>query len=116
MAIEELRRFGLRRRESPAEVEAPVPEDEAAPSTAQRTFHSLSDPSFRWFFTSMLCWFGSMNMQQLARGVIVYDMTDSYAALGTVSLANAVPGLFFSLPGGLVADRLNCKIVVQAGQ
>ena len=64
----------------------------------------------------MLGWFASMNMQQLARGVIVYDMTGSYAALGMISLANAVPGLVLALPGGLVADKLNCKQVVQAGQ
>jgi hypothetical protein len=64
----------------------------------------------------MLGWFASMNMQQLARGVIVYDMTGSYAALGLISLANAVPGLFLALPGGLVADRVSCKLVVQLGQ
>ena len=80
-----------------------------------KTFDSLSDPSFRWYFCSMLGWFASMNMQQLARGVIVYDMTGSYAALGMISLANAFPGLILSLPGGLVADRLNLKRVVQFG-
>jgi MFS family permease len=64
----------------------------------------------------MLGWFASTNMQQLARGVIVYDMTGSYAALGLISLANAIPGLALALPGGLVADRLNCKSVVQFGQ
>jgi MFS family permease len=125
LAIEALRRLGWRRRGeiAPATLVAgevlatpPAPEIDAQPAGNFRTFESLSDSSFRWFFVSMLCWFGSMNMQQLARGVIVYDMTGSYAALGTVALANAVPGLFFSLPGGLVADRLNCKQVVQAGQ
>ena len=86
------------------------------PIVRVRTFDSLTDPSFRWYFCSMLGWFGSMNMQQLARGVIVYDMTGSYAALGMISLANAIPGLVLSLPGGLVADRVNLKLVVQLGQ
>jgi MFS family permease len=81
-----------------------------------RTFESLRDRSFRWYFISMLGWFASMNMQQLARGVIVYDMTNSYAALGTISLANAIPGLFLALPGGLIADRISCKLIVQMGQ
>lgn len=81
-----------------------------------RTFDSLSHPSFRWFFMSMLGWFASMQMQMLVRGVIVYELTGSYAALGLVSLANAIPGLFLSLPGGVLADRMNKKRIVQSGQ
>ena len=83
---------------------------------AVHTFDSLSERSFRWYFFSMLSWFASMNMQMLVRGVIVYDLTGSYAALGLVSLANAIPGIALSLPGGLVADRMVKKHVVQAGQ
>jgi MFS family permease len=52
----------------------------------------------------------------LVRGVIVYNLTGSYAALGLISLANAIPGLFLSLPGGLLADRAPKKLVVQVGQ
>lgn len=80
------------------------------------TFDSLSHRSFRWYFFSMFGWFASMNMQMLVRGVIVYNLTGSYAALGLISLANAIPGLFLSLPGGLLADRAPKKLVVQAGQ
>jgi MFS family permease len=97
----------------------PVAETLPAPGTrgvSLRTFDSLTDQSFRWYFVSMLGWFASMNMQQLARGVIVYDMTGSYAALGLISLANAIPGLVLGLPGGLLADRISCKRIVQAGQ
>ena len=129
MAIGAGRRFRLGRGTTPlAEaIDTEVP-GSSAPITAGgvrpkrsrgvsvRTFDSLSDRSFRWYFFSMLGWFASMNMQQLARGVIVYDMTGSYAALGLISLANAVPGLFLALPGGLVADRVSCKLVVQLGQ
>jgi MFS family permease len=97
---------------SAAEVAAPA----AGHGVSLRTFDSLSDRSFRWYFVSMLGWFASMNMQQLARGVIVYDMTGSYAALGMISLANAIPGLILGLPGGLLADRISCKRIVQAGQ
>ncbi len=80
------------------------------------TFDSLSDVSFRWYFFSMFGWFASMNMQMLVRGVIVFELTGSYAALGLISLANALPGLFLSLPGGLVADRVSKKRTVQIGQ
>jgi MFS family permease len=113
-----VRRFGFGRT-GPTVVDD-IPSSEVAvppaPRTSLRTFDSLSDRSFRWYFASMLGWFASMNMQQLARGVIVYDMTGSYAALGMIQLANAIPGLILGLPGGLMADRISCKRIVQAGQ
>jgi MFS family permease len=64
----------------------------------------------------MFGWFASMNMQMLVRGFIVFDLTGSYAALGIVSLANAIPGMILSLPGGVLADRLEKKTVIQVGQ
>ncbi len=70
---------------------------------------------FRWYFVSMLGVFGAMNMQMLVRGAIVYQLTGSYVALGTISMANAVPGLLLSLPGGVVADRIPKKLIQQIG-
>ena len=64
----------------------------------------------------MFGWFASMNMQMLVRGFIVFELTGSFAALGLVSLANALPGLALSLVGGIVADRFHRRDVVQAGQ
>lgn len=100
--------------------ERPEVEDErrehGGGSLSLRTFESLKHRSFRWYFFSMFGWFASMNMQMLVRGVIVFDLTGSYAALGIVSLANAIPGLFLSLPGGVMADRLQKKRVIQVGQ
>jgi MFS family permease len=81
-----------------------------------KTFESLQDRSFRWFFFAMASWFAAMNMQQLVNGFIVYDLTGSYAALGLVSLTTAVPMLLLSLPGGVIADRLVKERVIQAGQ
>jgi MFS family permease len=80
-----------------------------------RTFDSLHSAPFRWYFLSMLGVFGAMNMQMLVRGFLVYDLTGSYAALGTISLANAIPGLILSLPGGVIADRVPKKLVQQIG-
>jgi MFS family permease len=125
LAVGEGRRFRFGRSvsapaEAPELIENPAAEAVAPPQPGRgvnfRTFDSLRDRSFRWYFISMAGWFASMNMQQLARGVIVYDMTGSYAALGTISLANAVPGLFLALPGGMIADRVSCKLIVQLGQ
>jgi MFS family permease len=57
-----------------------------------------------------------MNMSQLVNGFIVFDLTGSYAALGLVSLVTAIPMLFLSLPGGVIADRFPKQRVIQLGQ
>jgi MFS family permease len=99
---------------------ATFPETIAAPPARRRfsltTFDSFAERSFRWYFASMVGWFASMQMQMLVRGWIVYELTGSYAALGLVSLANAIPGLALSMPGGVLADRLEKKHIIQTGQ
>ena len=82
-----------------------------------RTFESLRDPNFRWFFASLLGNFSSMNIQMFIRGWLVYELTGSFQALGIMSLANGVSGLTLALVGGLVAERVRQrKYVVQVGQ
>jgi MFS family permease len=82
-----------------------------------RTFESLYDRNFRWFFASLLGNFSSMNMQMFIRGWLVYELTGSFAALGIMSLANGVSGLLMALVGGVIADRVRQKkYVVQVGQ
>ncbi len=83
---------------------------------ARTTFASLSEPVFRWFFLGQMGQSGAMQLQQLLRGYLVFDLTGSFAALGVMSLAQAAPMLALSLPGGILADRLPRKHVVQAGQ
>ena len=80
-----------------------------------RTFESLKSGPFRWYFVSMLGVFGAMNSQMIAKGVLTYDLTGSFAALGTLALANAIPGLALSLHGGVLADRLPKKAIQQVG-
>src|SRR6185436_13276307 len=60
--------------------------------------------------------FGSMQMQLLVRGVLVFQLTGSFAALGTMALANAIPGLLFAPIGGVIADRAPKKTVIQLAQ
>ena len=81
-----------------------------------RTFDSLSDREFRWFYLALLGQMAAMNMQMLVRGYLAYDLTNSYAALGVIALASAVPMLTLSVFGGVLADRAPKKLVLQAGQ
>lgn len=81
-----------------------------------RTFDSFKDREFRWFYISMLGHMASMNMQLVIRGALAYALTESYATLGLVGLAGAVPMLFLSMFGGVIADRKPKKTVMQVGQ
>ena len=68
-------------------------------------FSSLTFRDFR------LLWFGNiaatfaMQMQMVARGWLIYDMTASPMALTWVMLSFMLPSVVFSLVGGVIADR-----------
>lgn len=81
-----------------------------------RTFDSFLDREFRWFYLAMLGQMASMNMQLVVRGYLAYVLTGSYAALGSIGLAGALPMLGLSVFGGVIADRLPRKTVLQVGQ
>lgn len=80
------------------------------------TFDSLKVRSFLYLWLGMLAMMASVQMQMLARGFLVYDITDSPSLLGLVSAGSAVPILVLSLIGGAVADRLDRKRVIQVAQ
>ncbi len=50
------------------------------------------------------------------RGYLVFEMTGSYAALGSLGLVAVVPGILATLYGGVLADRFPKFRVVQIGQ
>src|SRR6185503_6457102 len=49
-----------------------------------RTFSALKDSNFRLLYFGNVLQFGSMQMQLLVRGVLVFQLTGSFAALGTM--------------------------------
>ena len=63
-------------------------------------------------------WIGSlgssfaMNMQIIARGWLVYTLTSSAIDLAWVTMSFMLPTVFFSLYGGVLADRLQKKKVI----
>lgn len=81
-----------------------------------RTFTSFKNRTFRLYYGAMLGQMAAMNMQMIARSLLVYELTGSGAALGLMALGNALPMLFFSLFGGVIADRVEKKHVLLAGQ
>ena len=100
---------------APPTTEQPNEIEPGLPSSRLRTFESLYVPQFRWFMASTLGLGSGMMMQLLVTGYVVFVLTGSYAALGTVALADAASGLFLSPWGGVIADRFPKRQVVQLG-
>ena len=77
------------------------------------TFVSLQVRNFQWYFSSSVTFFMAMQMQQIGRGWLVYELTESPLALGIIMLSFASPMAVFSLLGGALADRLpKVKLIV----
>ncbi len=81
-----------------------------------RTFSSLSIPGYRYLYVSMTASFMGMMMQQIARGWLTWELTGSAASIGIVSSSFGLPMLFFSLFGGVAADRLEKRNIIIAAQ
>ncbi len=54
----------------------------------------------------------AMNMQTVAQGWLVYEMSGSALDLAWVSLAQTGPTMIFSLTGGVIADRFPKKPII----
>ncbi|HVC34549.1 MAG TPA: MFS transporter [Chloroflexota bacterium] len=95
------------------------PEDAQSKSLAarlqaigQRTFESLGESDFRiLWFGFMGSWF-AMQMQQVARGYLAYELTGNALALGLVTLAMGLPRIVLSPVGGVLADRCTKRSVL----
>lgn len=79
------------------------------------TFSSLKNPVYRLYYAGMLGQRASMNMQMMARSLLIYRLTDSAAILGIMSLFHALPMLILAIFGGVIADRMQKKYVLLAG-
>ncbi len=78
-----------------------------ATQRGRSTFSALRHHNYRlWFFGQMVSLMGTW-MQSVAQGWLVYELTGSKLALGTISFAGSLPTLFLMIPGGVVADRVS---------
>lgn len=81
-----------------------------------QTFKSLEYPAFRLFFCAMLGHMMCTNMQMVVRSLLIYRLTGSAAILGAMSFAQFTPLVFVSLYGGSIADRVQKKYIILAGE
>lgn len=70
-----------------------------------KTFSSLKHENFRFFFIGQSISLIGTWLQQTALSWFIYDMTDSKFLLGLIASLAALPILFLSLAGGIIADR-----------
>ena len=82
----------------------------------KRTFDSLSVPGYRNLWIGFLLQMGAMQMLMLTGGYYVFELTGRESLLGIVVAAAAVPAVSLALFGGVVADRMDKKRVIQASQ
>lgn len=75
-------------------------------------FASLKVRDYRYLWIGMLASAFALNMQLVAQGWLVYEMTSSALNLTYVTLAFMVPQVVFSLIGGVLADRVSKKPVI----
>lgn len=73
----------------------------------RQTLNSLQYANFRYLWIGQLGSSGALWMEAVARGWLIYQMTDSPFMLGLVNATRAVPMLFFGVIGGVVADRFD---------
>lgn len=89
----------------------------AAPRGTDRSmFASLKVRDYLLLWSGMVGSAFAMNMQLVAQGWLVYEMTVSALNLAWVTLSFTLPQIFFSLVGGVLADRLRKRQIILYGQ
>lgn len=77
---------------------------------------ALGNPNFRLFWSgNFLSNIGTW-MQNVAQGWLVLTLTGSAFWLGVVGFAGSIPFLFFTLFGGVIADRVNKRRLLMSTQ
>ena len=80
------------------------------------TLRALKYRNFQLFFAGQLISLVGTWMQNVAQSWLVYRLTGSSVLLGLTSFSGQIPIFLFSVPGGIVADRLSRRHIVIATQ
>ena len=81
------------------------------------TFEAVIDNrDFRMLWFGMVFAMGGLQMQMLARGILVYDLTNDYFITGIVGMGFAPALLVVSLYGGVLGDRVERRLLIQLSQ
>ncbi|HET9016121.1 MAG TPA: MFS transporter [Thermomicrobiaceae bacterium] len=81
-------------------------------AAAAQTFESLAVRDFRILWWGFMGSWMAMQMQQVARGYLAYELTGNALSLGLVTMAMGLPRIVLSPVGGVVADRFAKRSVL----
>ena len=95
---------------------SPAPSNTGVFGWMSRTFESLSDRNFRILWFGMMLSMGGFQMQMIARGILVYDITQDASITAIVSMGFAPSLLVVSLFGGVLGDRMERRSIIQIAQ
>lgn len=80
------------------------------------TFHSLRYRDFRYLWLGQLGASSSQWMENVARPLLMLELTNSALLVGLVAATRMVPMLLFGVWAGVLADRADKKRILQATQ
>jgi len=76
----------------------------------------LSQGSFKYLLIGVTSHAFTLWMEIVARNWLIWEMTGSVAAVGLVNFWRTIPILFLAVPAGVLADRVNRKIILLSTQ
>ena len=79
-------------------------------------FEALQYRDFRLFWIGQVIGVLGFQMLIISQGWLIYDLTGSKIQLGLVGLSAAVPAILLNLFGGVVADKINPKLLIMGTQ
>ena len=99
--------------------QAPAAPTASAPPRARPrfdTFGSLRHPNYRLLWIGTLCMSAGQWIQQVTLGYLAYELTGSAAVLGALGAVRTLPFLLVSPLAGVVADRVDRRILLIRAQ
>ena len=81
-----------------------------------KAVRALRHPNFRWLWLSTSAQAVGRGMQFLTLGWLVLELTDSSIQLGLVIFLYGIPNLSFVLFGGIIADRIDRRLLLVTSQ
>lgn len=73
-------------------------------------------PAFRWFWLGSLASVSGFQILRFGQFWLVFQLTGSPLAVGSVGLANGIPAIILNLFGGVAADRLDQRRLIMVSQ
>lgn len=70
---------------------------------------ALRHPAYLRYWSGSFASVGATQLQTLAQGWLLYELTNSAAQLGYLGAAASIPAILMTLFGGALADRINRK-------